>query len=162
MYAFFNKAEAKLRWWGGFDCLSQKKMHWRFDGKFLRNENGKYVAWKKEGTYFSILVDNPWSIDREKNFKNEGLFWEYDPASYLIGSTTEPRVYLSNRCWTKTRKYQGTDQKYRDCVDRLGAREKLEDDTETHGNEIQEQIFSLDYQGNIAGLILDVLIYFFQ
>ena len=147
MYAFFNKAEAKLRGWGRFECLSHKKMYWRFDGKFLRNENGKYLARKKDGTYFSTLVDNPWSIDREKKFENEGLFWEYDPATYLIGSTTEPRVYLSNICWTKTREYKGTDQKYRDCVDRLGAREKLEDDTETHGNEITEQRFSLDYQG---------------
>ena len=149
MYAFFNKAEAKLRGWGRFECLSHKKMYWRFDGKFLRNENGKYVARKKKGTYFSILVDNPWSIDRDKKFENEGLLWEYDPASYLIRSTTEPRAYLTNICRTKTREYKGTNQTYRDCGERLWAREKLEDNTGTQGNEAHEQRFLLDYQGKV-------------
>ena len=144
MYMVSNKAEAKLRGWGKINCLDHKQMYWRFDGKFLRNENGKYVARKKEGAYFSILVDNPWNIDRDKNFENEGLFWEYDPASYLIGSTTEPRVYLSK------------------IGERLWAREKLEDDTETQGNEALEQRFLLDYKGNTAGLILDIQIYLFS
>ena len=148
MYMVSNKAEAKLRGWGKFNCLDHKQMYWRFDGKFLRNEKGKYVARQKPTDIISyILVDNPWKIDPDKKFENEGLFWEYDPASNLVVSTTEPRAYLTNICWTKTREYQGTNQTYRDCGERLWARERLEDNTGTHGNEAHEQRFSLDYQG---------------
>ena len=150
MYMVSNKAEAKLRGWGKINCLDHKQMYWRFDGKFLRNEKGKYVARQKPSDTISyLLVNNPWHIDREKMFENEGLFWEHDPASNAVVSTTEPRAYLTNICWTKTREYQGTDQKYRDCGERLGAREKLEDNTETKGNEALEQRFLLDYQGKL-------------
>ena len=99
----------QLQWFGAFDCVSHQNMHWRFDGKYLRNELGTYLARKKMnekwdllhgvGTYWVFLNLPKKGQLHNVDFNDDRLFWEYDPVTNLLGYPHDsiPR-YLSRYC----------------------------------------------------------------
>ena len=158
-----NPDLGQLQGWSGFDCVSHQNMHWRFDGKYLRNELGTYLARKAMGEQHNNLhglgsywVNLNWPKKGKLNnvdFNDDRLFWEYDPAKNLLGYPQDsiPR-YLSRQCINNQLFDNRKNQTYerRDCHQwRVLAKPKLTDNAATaNANEEGEQIFSLDYQGN--------------
>ena len=125
-------------------------MHWRFDGKYLRNELGTYLARNYFDNKHFIYLDLPnngplHGID----FDDDRLFWEYDPVTKLLENPHPGTpLYLSRNCFANQE-----DPEKRRCNWKLFAKPELTNDaTTTKSNEEVEQKFSLDYQGNFVSL----------
>ena len=150
---FGNPDYAQLKGWTwSFDCVGHDNMHWRFDGKYLRNELGTYLARK--------AINNVSSIHRvylhmpktgklaNVDYNDDRLYWEYDPVTNLLGHPYDTPLYLSRYCYPKR-----DEPEKRDCNWVQFAMPKLTDNTiTTKSNEEEEQKFSLDYQGNFVSM----------
>ena len=136
-------------WTRGFDCLGHENMHWRFDGKYLRNELGTYLARNYFDNKHFIYLDLPnngplHGID----FDDDRLFWEYDPVTKLLENPHPGTpLYLSRNCFANQE-----DPEKRRCNWKLFAKPELTNDATTKSNKEVEQKFSLDYQGNFVSL----------
>ena len=148
--ADWNPDLGRLLEWKDNDCLSHQNMHWRFDGKYLRNELGTYLARNYFDNKHFIYLDLPnngplHGID----FDDDRLFWEYDPVTKLLENPHPGTpLYLSRNCFANK-----DDPEKRRCNWKLFAKPELTNDaTTTKSNEEVEQKFSLDYQGNFVSL----------
>ena len=136
-------------WTRNFDCDTHENMHWRFDGNYLINEMGSYLARKisGQGPNYRIYLQIPQKGHlADVDFNDDRLFWEYDPLTKLLGYPTPTPLYLSRHCSTNQK------EATRYCNSELLGRPKLTDDAITTDNEEIEQIFLLDYQGNFVSL----------
>ena len=156
-----NPDLAKLQdWTRDFDCVSHHNMHWRFDGKYLINELGTYLARQKmdnekwtsihgKQAYWVHLNFPKTGKLKNADFNSKRLFWEYDPATNLLGYPHDSiPCYLTRWC-------EDDQNGGRDCSWRQLAKPKT-----TKTKEEKEQRFWLDYQGAFQSrfLILTFLI----
>ena len=154
-----NPHFAQLKGWTwSFDCLKHDNMHWRFDGKYLRNELGTYLARKaidinKTPNHYAYLHMPKAGQLHDVDYNDDRLYWEYDPVANLLGYPTshthKAPLYLSRNCYTGRDENKNIDTSKRDCNWFQYAKPKLTDNpTTTKSDEEVEQKFSLDYQGN--------------
>ena len=133
----------QLQWFGTFDCVSHQNIHWRFDGKYLRNELGTYLgkSWKIHekwdlvhgvGGYWTGLNLPKKGRLENVDFNDDCLFWEYDPVTNLLGYSHDsiPR-YLSRYCINKQYVKENQTFEKRDCYRWLLAKPKLTDNANT-------------------------------
>ena len=128
-------------------------MHWRFDGKYLRNELGTYLARKAindaspiNRVYLHMPKTGPLA---NVDYNDDRLYWEYDPETNLLGYPYAIPLYLSRYCYPKR-----DEPEKRDCNWVQFAMPKLTDNAiTTKSNEEVEQQFSLDYQGNFVHMV---------
>ena len=143
MTDFGHPYYAKLKGWTwSFECVGHDNMHWRFDGKYLRNEVGTYLARKANNRVYLCMPKTGQLANVD--FNDDQLFWEFDPAENLLGYPYATPLYLSRHCFP-IKDYP----EERDCNWVQRALPKLTDNAiTTKSNEEVEQKFSLDYQGN--------------
>ena len=148
---FGNPKYAQLKGWTwSFECVGHDNMHWRFDGKYLRNELGTYLARKAindaspiNRVYLHMPKTGPLA---NVDYNDDRLYWEYDPETNLLGYPYAIPLYLSRYCYPKR-----DEPEKRDCNWVQFAMPKLTDNAiTTKSNEEVEQKFSLDYQGNFV------------
>ena len=160
--ADWNPDLGRLLEWKDNGCLSHQNMHWRFDGKYLRNELGTYLARKVMNAdsvqasvhgkqSYWVRLNWPKRAGKLSNvgFNDDRLFWEFDPVTNLLGypHNSIPR-YLTRWCTDNQ-----NNPKQRDCHWRQLAKPKMTDNVNTtNGNEEVEQRFSFDYQGDFLSL----------
>ena len=158
---FGNPQYAKLKGWTwSFDCVRHDNMHWRFDGKYLRNEVGTYLARKaindaspNNWVYLQMPKTGPLA---NVDFNDDRLHWEYDPVTNLLGFPYATPLYLSRYCFPK----RGEPEK-RDCNWVQFAMPKITDNAiTTKSNEEDEQKISLDYQGNFVFIDFRLQLFF--
>ena len=101
---FGNPQYAKLKGWTwSLECLRHDNMHWRFDGKYLRNELGTYLARKAINDYSPnnrVYLCMPKTGQLANvDYNDDRLYWEYDPVTNLLGypHNSIPR-YLTRWC----------------------------------------------------------------
>ena len=151
---FGNPKYAQLKGWTwSFECVGHDNMHWRFDGKYLRNELGTYLARKAindaspiNRVYLHMPKTGPLA---NVDYNDDRLYWEYDPVTKLLENPHPGTpLYLSRNCFANQ-----DDPEKRRCNWKLFAKPELTNDaTTTKSNEEVEQKFSLDYQGNFVSL----------
>ena len=151
---------AKLEGWTwNIECVGHDNMHWRFDGKYLRNEVGTYLARKaindaSPNSRVYLLMPKTRQL-ADVDFNDDRLFWEFDPAKNLLGFPYATPLYLSRYCYPIR-----NEPEKRDCNWVQFALPKLTDNAiTTKSNEEVEQKFSLDYQGNLV--FMDFWLQFF-
>ena len=97
---FGNPKYAQLKGWTwSFECVGHDNMHWRFDGKYLRNELGTYLARKAindaspiNRVYLHMPKTGPLA---NVDYDDDRLYWEYDPETNLLSPKNEQLTWAT-------------------------------------------------------------------
>ena len=128
-----------LRPWNWISCEKHYNILWRFDGLYLIRELGNYLIWRH--TASSVGISSIFYSINHQNGKK--IVWEYDPQQKYLSSPGSP-VWLTRICTPNTTSPSAKPR----CSAALGYGPiKVDNPVTTTHNEMSEQLFTLNYQG---------------